>query len=500
MNNNKNAGQNGRKIGGNPKVTIIAGPGIDGDRGAWKYAKCGNTQIPIYKNKSEARPLYQVACSTATGEATKQSFREAQEAIEFASQLAQLPPGAAVTFSSIPREQAVDIVMAMDLLVPILGPLGISVAAGIAEYAGAKAEVGQKDLREIVRTYCAEPWVKKSLTPTPVVLEEFITACRNSQCREAYLKTLFYTLRRLADHVKATPIGQVTMTQLEQVIFTGGSKPRSHKTYRTNIRTFFQWCKLQEYLNPGRPSEAEKLGKIRVDAATPEVYTVAEARAMLTKTTEVPRLLLLALGFFSGIRHAELGRIDWKHIHSDDKIVVEPKVGKLRDRRRTIPVLPVLKLWLQPFIGRAGFVLPYLSTRDKTSAKLRGQGGQWKRNGLRHSFASYRLADTNDLMGTADEDGHSATILETVYRDRVTKVAAEAYFQLTPEACGQTDWDERVRQYLEENPPRLVRRTRKCKGPRPIVPLEEPQTGGVETVISEIAQTGQVEGGNRAAA
>jgi integrase len=58
----------------------------------------------------------------------------------------------------------------------------------------------------------------------------------------------------------------------------------------------------------------------------------------------------------------------------------------------------------------------------------------WSNNGLRHSFASYRLAATNDAALTASELGHStAKMLYSVYREVVLPEEAERYWNIVPE-------------------------------------------------------------------
>jgi integrase len=58
---------------------------------------------------------------------------------------------------------------------------------------------------------------------------------------------------------------------------------------------------------------------------------------------------------------------------------------------------------------------------------------RWLKNGLRHSFASYRLAATNDAAGVAAELGHSTSqMLYSTYRELVLPEDAEQYWKITP--------------------------------------------------------------------
>ena len=60
-------------------------------------------------------------------------------------------------------------------------------------------------------------------------------------------------------------------------------------------------------------------------------------------------------------------------------------------------------------------------------------GVSMKRNGLRHSFCSYRLATTQNANQTALEAGHSAGVLFKHYRQLCTEAEATRWFSLSPE-------------------------------------------------------------------
>ena len=63
--------------------------------------------------------------------------------------------------------------------------------------------------------------------------------------------------------------------------------------------------------------------------------------------------------------------------------------------------------------------------RDKTKFK-------WKRNGLRHSFCSYRLAITQDAAKTSLEAGNSPQMIFRHYRELTTEDEAKEWFGILP--------------------------------------------------------------------
>jgi hypothetical protein len=60
---------------------------------------------------------------------------------------------------------------------------------------------------------------------------------------------------------------------------------------------------------------------------------------------------------------------------------------------------------------------------------------KWEGNELRHSYATYRLAETQDAARTALEMGNSPAILLAHYRELVGPEDAAKWFAVKPEAA-----------------------------------------------------------------
>ena len=57
----------------------------------------------------------------------------------------------------------------------------------------------------------------------------------------------------------------------------------------------------------------------------------------------------------------------------------------------------------------------------------------WKRNGLRHSYISYRVAQTQNVAQTALEAGNTPKIIFSNYRELVKPADAVKWFGIEPE-------------------------------------------------------------------
>ena len=370
-----------------------------------------------------------------------------------------------------------EIAAAIAKLNPILGPLNISVASGIEEYAAVKKQAGTDDLRELFKQLLSKEWVEKSKTPIAKAVEEFLYSRKHeSGVSDEYYRGLHYTVGHIVEKVgPGTPIGDVTTEQLKPLVFSPKRELRSNKAYRTNVRNFFTWCKLNQYLDYGQPTAADRLAKIKVPPPAPIILTIREAKAILSTIEDPWCLLYLALSMFTGIRHDELQRLTFDLIKPVDAIVeITAEISKTSERR-LIPIQPVLDAWPSPFYGRSGLVLPIAYVQAKVlkfilrmKPTVPDLPGEWGRNWFRHSYASYRLAQTGKVLQTAKENGHYAYILESVYLALSTEADALAYFALTPEACGKSDWPNQVETFLASKSDSPVRAKNKSKGWKPI--------------------------------
>jgi integrase len=94
---------------------------------------------------------------------------------------------------------------------------------------------------------------------------------------------------------------------------------------------------------------------------------------------------------------------------------------------------PNLREWLRPYGGSKGSLVPegYKGSLDR----VRKASGllKWPKNGLRHSFASYRLAATHDAPRVAVELGHTnVAMLYANYRELVMPEEADRYWKISP--------------------------------------------------------------------
>jgi integrase len=80
-----------------------------------------------------------------------------------------------------------------------------------------------------------------------------------------------------------------------------------------------------------------------------------------------------------------------------------------------------------------GPVVPAGARKKLARIRRAAELARWPNNGLRHSFASYRLADIHDAPRVSAELGHtSPQMLYGTYRELVLPSEAERYWKIEP--------------------------------------------------------------------
>jgi integrase len=264
------------------------------------------------------------------------------------------------------------------------------------------------------------------------LVDEVLEAKRRDGHAEVYLRDLRYRLSRFVQDFGNRPIAGITVDELDNWLRALPLSPQSRTNYRTVIGLLFNHADSRGIIERNPIS---RTAKPKLVDSPPEIFSVDELRALLESANRVATdvLPMLAIGAFAGLREAEIQRLDWNEIDLT-RGHIEVKAAKAKSaRRRIVPIQPNLAAWLHPHSGMTGRVVPAGARgkieRVRKTAKLAG----WPLNGLRHSFASYRLAAIHDAPRVAMELGHtSPQMLFSTYREVVRPEEAQRYWQIMP--------------------------------------------------------------------
>ncbi len=261
---------------------------------------------------------------------------------------------------------------------------------------------------------------------------EVLEAKRKDGLSTIYQNDLRHRLAIFCRDFGDRPIAGVSVEELDNWLRKVSGAPKTRANLRANISVLFGYAERRRMIdsNPVARTDRPKM----IDKA-PEIFLVDEVAALLDAAhTVVPDVVpMLAIGAFAGLREAEIKRLAWAEIDLR-RGFIEVKADKAKTaKRRIIRIQPNLALWLAPYGAMRGAVVP-ANARKKLDAVRRSAAlARWSKNGLRHSFASYRLGATNDAATVAAELGHSTSqMLYSTYRELVLPEDAERYWNVLP--------------------------------------------------------------------
>jgi len=318
-----------------------------------------------------------------------------------------------------------------------LSPVRIPIDTACREFADALQILGGK---ASVTEACRE-WVKRNAVALPKItvanasqqLQRQAVADGKSDMRQKQLRVA------LDRFTKSFNVEVHTITPALISTYLAGLQlaERSKKNHRDVLKYFSRWLVLRGYLPKGtdlmegvQKYAARKFGAI-------SIFTPDELKSLLTKADKRLRAFL-AIGAFAGLRHSEIKRLDWQQVELSDKpgesyIEVLPiEKTKSDQRRRLVPVKDNLKTWLLPLVKKSGPVCPFKNVVNQFGKLAHDAGVKWRKNGIRHSYCSYRVSECADVPRVADEAGNSPAVIRTNYLRRVKPAVAVEWFGILP--------------------------------------------------------------------
>jgi integrase len=311
-----------------------------------------------------------------------------------------------------------------------LRPLKMPLHVAIGEYVEARRHAGGASLIAAAKEYAqrhAGALVCKSVAE---VVKELLAAKEQDGMSVRYLQTLRSHLNRFSQRLQMN-ISTVTAAQIEDWLRRTKRGPRTRNNIRLSIITLFNFGKARGYLSKALPTEAEHVAKAKDRGGKIGIFRPEQLAGLLTAGNEEAKLYL-ALGAFTGLRRSELLRLEWEDVKFERGKI---EVGKDKSKtatRRLVPIQPNLVQWLASYRDRTGQVFASEDVANRTVAYAKDAGAEWPSNALRHSYATYRLAQCQDPARVALEMGNSPQILFHNYRELADEQDAAAWFSIAP--------------------------------------------------------------------
>jgi integrase len=311
-----------------------------------------------------------------------------------------------------------------------LKPLGIPLHVAISEYVAARKHAGAGLItaaKEYAQRHASVP-VRKTVAE---VVHELLEAKEQDGMSLRYRQSLRSHLNRFADRFGMN-ISTVAAAQIEDWLRSLKRGPRTRNNIRLSIVTLFNFARARGYLPKSIATEAEHVAKAKDRGGDIEIFRPQQLADLLNARDEEAKLYF-ALGAFTGLRSAELIRLEWQDVNFARGHIQVAKDKAKTATRRLVPIQPNLAAWLAPYrLRKSGLVFPSEHAADRAIAQAKETGVEWPQNVLRHSYATYRLAQCQDVARVALEMGNSPQMLFRNYRELVDEKDAGEWFSIIP--------------------------------------------------------------------
>ena len=362
----------------------------------------------------------------AGGKRVQRSFRKLSDARAAAlAALKQIAQGQTDAAALSPKE-----VRDLRLAQNALRELDVQLLDAITEYTTAKRFMPTQSLETAARAWQENVSDIQSVPIKQVALEYLadkkgMLGTRTHREEEHRLKRVYNVLQMDMCDLSKKALELFFSDELGRL----GGKTRNH--FRQSMRQLFMFAVRRDYL-PKQHRLDEVLVKEPSGEAAPEIIKPSEFEDLLsTATTELRPYI--ALAGFTGARRSEILRMTWRDVwRVQDHVELEAEKTKTQ-KRRHVPIQPVLFEWLKPYRRKQGAIwkrtngaFNYALVTLMKKCNLKGH------NLLRHSYASYRLAQIHDAPKVAYELGNSPEKLFSNYNKLVSPQEADAWFSIMP--------------------------------------------------------------------
>jgi integrase len=290
---------------------------------------------------------------------------------------------------------------------------------------------------ESARYYEKHVLAYKTAPPVKEIVQHYLADCKNRNLRPRTLGDLEQRLNTFATDFGESRLSDITLDELKEWVNDDEWGMRTRINYLTKLSQLYGYA-LKRPIKWVDANLTELIHRPAVEDTKPEIFTVEQAKNLLANAHQFGLLPYIALGLFAGLRSAEMMRLDSKDILFENQTIkIGADVAKKRAQRH-VEMLPALLAWLEPCVKTlrmGGPIADENKFRKNKELLLEAAGIQkWPENGLRHSFASYHLAQFQSSDKTADQMGHRSTeIVHRYYKALVLKTESEKFWNLRPE-------------------------------------------------------------------
>jgi integrase len=316
--------------------------------------------------------------------------------------------------------------------------------AAMEEWARAKALCGEH-LLTAAKAWSEAHRATKSASVAEAV-EAFLTAKRRAGVS---MKSYEAFLPYLSEDMGGAPLTTVTASALENWLHerygdeeTEVANPSTFNTGRKRCVALWNWARDQGLVADTVKTQADLVHPMQEGSQKIGIISVETfARVLAEIQAKRPDLVAVtALAGFAGLRRAELHAQTWEDIDIKRGLLRVTAAKKGTVAYRLVHLCPAAVEWLtgaerqekDEKTGKTPLSPPWGVDRVRQLAREASPKIEIPENAFRHSFVSYRVADSGNVAETALEAGNSAAVVHKHYRELVAKEDGAAWFALTP--------------------------------------------------------------------
>lgn len=312
----------------------------------------------------------------------------------------------------------------------LLEPTGKPIELVAAEY----ANVFQRTtvpLHEIVEFYLKHQQSPISELSVRAIVDEMLKTKEGEQLSDAWIKDLRIRCGKFAASFSCA-LSTIRTAEIYEWLSKLKIKQKTRLNYRICVAALYSYAKARGYL----PKDWDVMDDVpipEVKRGDIKIFTPEQLTRLLEHVGE-ELIPYAAVGAFAGLRGSERERVVWEKFDWDSGYITCDRSVTKTNRRRLVPILPVLRAWLKPYRRQTGRICLHKSPTNAIVRAAKKAGIQWEYNALRHSFISYRLAEVKNEAQVALEAGNSVDECRESYLQLVTPQAAALWFGICPKS------------------------------------------------------------------
>jgi len=373
---------------------------------------------PHFDKKRNRWHLNLPAKISPSGRRERHYFQHHHEALAEANKLRQVFHDFGRSIKMLPANRLIESIECWDMLDTLSSPLIANTGA----------------LKRIIAAEVRKQQARQQSITLAALFDDYLSKLQRTHRAESYMKQ-FKWLRGYMDTFADTKVSDITPGN---IAYSFRNLPSGN--FNSNLRL------LRAVLNHGM-----KNGwlKSKNPALSLDFVHRPRVEVQCLPPTEVERMFRdadpelipsLILGFFCGLREAEIWRIKLNCINLDDphKHVMVPASITKTQEPRTVPLSENAVAWLEWYFANVRRADPDERVMERwTPSRLRAArkrvAGHWVQNAKRHCFASYWLALHRNLNELVLLLGHTTPAMaKRHYLGAATHSDAQAYFQIVP--------------------------------------------------------------------